>query len=927
MELGLVELPTRPRSEYTAAIRRCAIESSDQGQLREAADLTRAAMTESGYARGVLGSLVDGLWGLPMNFIGDPEMIRALVDTPRGLGEWRTMFPQPEARKLLSWGINLGVGVGQMRRRWHEPGEQIVDLDELADGTYRARLPPRPVGEHATRVLRAWDPKWLRYEWDTESWWLMTAAGEIRITPNDGEWILYLPYGSEKPWEFGAWRPLTLAWVLARDAIFDRSRHAEVLAPVRVGKVPQGTTERQRKKFLDQIKAMQRMQAFVLPPGLEYDIVESTGKVADIYEKIASWAEREYCLIYTGNETTTKGSPGFSAGDVQERIAKAVLQSFSGSLSSCLRDGGLVHWSVDNYGTTDAPLAQFDCEPPEDKLAKAKTVGEAGDALGKMAEGLEKVGLRVTMESAIAYAQSFGFAVEAIPASEAKAAKIELAPSDKAKVFRAREVRAGEGYPPFGDERDDMTLPELDARAASASGGGAPPGAPALPVGPAPTVAPVVAADEGAPPTDEAARALAAKMTEHGVSRCEHGSSNRCRLCGIERVRDFDPGAGPGGEHVWRVAWRSIGEAVGVQGPDAATLAAGFNPDQERDADGKFGEGGGSSSGGGDDDDKDESESDDKESDDAKDEDSGSGDDESDDKEDTSGDESRSKDQIHHVGVVAQRLKDAEREAKSLQKKADSTKSKAGPAAKAAEEAAEQAKEAQDNAEQADDDRSQKESELVQAEDELRSGVTFDENNNEVALDAAGKAALKEKVSTLTKEHGALVKAAKVAEKNADKLQRVAERKQTTASNLEGSIEEDQDVADKAKEDVALHAETLKALKLPPKEYQAKVDGLKDHYENSFNQANDDAESAKALSDKLNEGVNDDFNAESEAYRTGGSEALKKVEEESAPRWAARNEATKALFEANDRRDSARKSVEHWRQASAEAEEIVGDGS
>lgn len=58
------------------------------------------------------------------------------------------------------------------------------------------------------------------------------------------------------------------------------------------------------------------------------------------------------------------------------------------------------------------------------------------------------------------------------------------------------------------------------------------------------------------PPSDEASSALAAKMTEHGVPRCEHGSSNRCRLCGVERVRDFVPGED--GAHAWQVAWRPI---------------------------------------------------------------------------------------------------------------------------------------------------------------------------------------------------------------------------------------------------------------------------------------------------------------------------------------------------------------------------------
>jgi hypothetical protein len=57
-------------------------------------------------------------------------------------------------------------------------------------------------------------------------------------------------------------------------------------------------------------------------------------------------------------------------------------------------------------------------------------------------------------------------------------------------------------------------------------------------------------------PSDDAAGELAAKMTEHAVPRCEHGSSNRCRLCGVERVRDFTPGQA--GDTAWSIAWRAI---------------------------------------------------------------------------------------------------------------------------------------------------------------------------------------------------------------------------------------------------------------------------------------------------------------------------------------------------------------------------------
>ena len=68
----------------------------------------------------------------------------------------------------------------------------------------------------------------------------------------------------------------------------------------------------------------------------------------------------------------------------------------------------------------------------------------------------------------------------------------------------------------------------------------------------------IVSLDDGSDgATDAAAEALATKMTLAGEARCEHGSSNRCRLCGVERERDFEQG--PDGTTVWRIVWRAIG--------------------------------------------------------------------------------------------------------------------------------------------------------------------------------------------------------------------------------------------------------------------------------------------------------------------------------------------------------------------------------
>lgn len=483
-------------------IRKEALDSADQGRLQDLADLIRAAITESGYARGILSDLTHGLWGLPRAFIGDPGMIAALDDSPARIGEWRVMFPEPDVIRLMSWGITLGVGIGQMRRKYTTADAYPIALEEAADG-YHVPVMGRPIGAHDTRVLRTWDPKYLRHQWWDDTWWLMTADGEIRITPNDGEWLLYCPFGSQKPWEWGTGRSLTRAFVVERDAIFDQSRHAEVLAPVRVGKVPQGTTERQRLRYMEQIRAMKRMGVFVLPPGLEYSIVESTSKISDIYQRIIQFARDEYAM-QSGVLTTATGSPGFSDGSVQERFTRAILSSIGGSLSSTLYDGGLTHWALENYGRADAPRAEIDTAAPEDKKARAETIKTAGEALVSLAAGLKETGLRVSAPSVVKFAQSLGFEVEALPVV------IEPAP--------AGDIAAEPAQEPVGD----------------------------------------VPLDSGeAPPSDESASVLAAKMTQYSQPHCEHGSTNRCHKCGVERTRDFTPGK-RGQPVKWTIAWRPI---------------------------------------------------------------------------------------------------------------------------------------------------------------------------------------------------------------------------------------------------------------------------------------------------------------------------------------------------------------------------------
>jgi len=131
-----------------------------------------------------------------------------------------------------------------------------------------------------------------------------------------------------------------------------------------------------------------------------------------------------------------------------------------------------------------------------------------------------------------------------------------------AQVAKARFTGDTEQQTPLVTPEDIAAL-EAAGSMGGAAGGVEPPapapdaGAPGLADAAAELVDTEDDAASDTPTIDEVITRLCAKMTEHGVDRCEHGTVNRCTKCGIERVRDFEPG--PDGTPVWTVRWRPIG--------------------------------------------------------------------------------------------------------------------------------------------------------------------------------------------------------------------------------------------------------------------------------------------------------------------------------------------------------------------------------
>ncbi len=123
--------------------------------------------------------------------------------------------------------------------------------------------------------------------------------------------------------------------------------------------------------------------------------------------------------------------------------------------------------------------------PDPDAAKKAEEYAKNEEAFFAAVENYKKNGFEVTQDVIDALAAKHGVTpptlAKVVPTS------FTLAPTDLAKVIRVREARASAGQQPFGDERDDMTITELDefnkAKAAAPSAPGTPLPAHALPRG------------------------------------------------------------------------------------------------------------------------------------------------------------------------------------------------------------------------------------------------------------------------------------------------------------------------------------------------------------------------------------------------------------------------------------------------------------
>jgi hypothetical protein len=385
------------------------------------------------------------------------------------------------------------------------PGElEELAIDHLCLGVGVAIF-VQPEGARYPRLVRL-DPQFLRYLPGEDRWQYQGYSELYDVTPGDGVWVLHAN-GAMDPWRRGIWAGLAYDLVSAAGATLHRDAFIWKFGnPFVLAKSPTGAAEDQKVSFW-RATMNWALGAAGVSPGYEVELLQPKAEGREVFNDADSRAERRAMICIAGQVVTTTGGVGFANADVFVTIAATKVKRTGQDLCVTLNTQCIpqvVAWAVASgilpaNDNTEICL-EYDTTPPQAREAEAGAITAAALAYKGLAEAFAGSGL-------------------------------EPDPIE----FKAR-----------------FRLPLKTTITAA-------PVAVSVPGAPSSSAAPALPPAEEAPTKDHAAL-LAQEMTEHGVDRCEHGSLNRCRLCGVERIRGVVPGQ-DGEPHGWKLAWRPIEEA------------------------------------------------------------------------------------------------------------------------------------------------------------------------------------------------------------------------------------------------------------------------------------------------------------------------------------------------------------------------------
>jgi hypothetical protein len=336
---------------------------------------------------------------------------------------------------------------------------------------------PSRDGTRIDMQLREWPLEFVRHNESTELLETRTREGVTKpIIHGDGEWIIFRKF-FDRPWRQSACvLPAGLIWAAHANGLRDWAANAAAHGNVKlVGELPEGVSLRNASGLTAEAAAFLEMLqdlisgdagAGIRPFGSKTEVVAANGTNYQVFSEMLLSREKAAARVYLGTDATLGASGDAPGVDISALfgIATVIVQGDLEAIEQGLNEGLYDPWTAVNDGDSRyAPRFKFQLpDPDEDR--KSEQDAKRRERLFVAIKEYKANGMVLTQAEVDALAKSLRVSVVPVLAETAAVSvPLQLAPTDVARVVRVREARAAQGLQPFGDERDDLTLPELDA--------------------------------------------------------------------------------------------------------------------------------------------------------------------------------------------------------------------------------------------------------------------------------------------------------------------------------------------------------------------------------------------------------------------------------------------------------------------------------
>jgi hypothetical protein len=380
LKTRLEEPSVRSFVTWTPTQRRNAVIMADAGTMIWAADICEAMLGDDRIPA-VLQTRANALIGTEIDF--DEQRVRTKHQKlPKTLSkvvqayeeDWWTIFPEDELRRLIVWGLFLGVAIAQLVWKTDpETGRIVPSID-------------------------VWHPRFLRFDFQKSKWFLKVneTLTEIEITPGDGKWILFTPYGARRPWSFGMWRGMSLMWLLKVFACRDWAMHSEIHGnPIRLGKLAprenmelQKGTDAIRKDLLNDLVNIGNDTSIVLPAGFDLELVEATARTWQMFQAQIQMANTAFAVQAIGSNLPTEVGAKISTGATAATLVRNDYTASDGNaVTTTAREQVAPVWTKLNFGDSErAPWSKYMTDPPVDQANLSLVWQQVGNALSYMSQ-------------------------------------------------------------------------------------------------------------------------------------------------------------------------------------------------------------------------------------------------------------------------------------------------------------------------------------------------------------------------------------------------------------------------------------------------------------------------------------------------------------------------------------------------------------